>query len=187
MITFETLSGTGTPHYATLQTLKFFMCSTIQTPESFFSAFSSITHLYLISTAGSILEPSYQVDHIRWPNLRDVTISPEVSPHVILLRISKGHPITTVYVPRDSLPPDEISNIQEKIEVVEVEDTDSLEYPGGLDPDVDEEEEEYGGGHRDYDSDNRSRRAFYEQNYGVDYDDSDDSELLEYWAVCGSD
>jgi hypothetical protein len=83
--------------------------------------------------------------------------------------------------------------------VLEVEDVDSLQYPGGLDQDAVEGNDE-----SDNDNDNdryhqtfnddydgsdadRDRRAFYEQNYGVDYDDSDDSELLEYWAVCGSD
>lgn len=207
MTTFETLAGTGLSRYTALRTLKLFMCGTpwgrsVEPPESFFSTFSSITHLYLISSAHSILEPSFHlVDRVHWPNLRAITMSPKASPGVVQSRISREHPLTTVYVPRDSQLSDETSwaHIREKIEVLEVEDVDSLQYPGGLDQDAVEGNDE-----SDNDNDNdryhqtfnddydgsdadRDRRAFYEQNYGVDYDDSDDSELLEYWAVCGSD
>ena len=39
-----------------------------------------------------------------------------------------------------------------------------------------------------YDDDygRHKRHAFIKQTYGVDYEGSDNSELLEYWAVCGS-
>jgi len=171
------------------------MCSTLQEhssepPDSFYSTFSSITHLYLISTANFILEPTFhdRGEKIRWPNLRAVTIWPEVLPDIILSRKARGHPITTAYVPHDSLTSDEDlwAGIWEEVQVFEIDKAcESLQYPGGLD----QEEDDIRSNHYDdYDS-GRSRRAFYEQTYGVDYDSdgSVESELLEYWAVCGSD
>jgi hypothetical protein len=202
MLTFEISSGTGAPRYTTLQTLKLFICSSfrepsVKPPESFFFAFSSITHLYLISTANFILEPNspHHAEQSHWPNLRAVTISPDVLPNVIRSRKARGHPITTAYVPHNCFASDKAlwACIREEVEVLEVDNiSDSLQYPGGLDQSVveDSEEDEYGNEYiDDYDDDEyRSRRhTFYEQSFGVDYNDSDDSELLEYWAVCGSD
>ena len=83
---FDMFTGRGASNYTTLQTLKLFMCSynIIRPPESLLSAFSSITHLYLISTADVILEPT-RSGKIYWPNLKAVTISPNVSPIFALL------------------------------------------------------------------------------------------------------
>jgi hypothetical protein len=195
MAFFTLFSETDTSRYAALRTLKLFRCSTFreysnEPPGNFFSTFSSVTHLYLISTANFILEPtsSQLTGEIPWPNLKSVTILPEVLPDVIWTRKASGHPIATAYVPRECLSSDEISwaGIREDVEVLEVDNvSDSVQYPGGLDHCV---VEEY---HSDYDYDDDpdryKRHAFFEQTYGVDYDGSDDSELLEYWAVCGSD
>ncbi|KIM81140.1 hypothetical protein PILCRDRAFT_8843 [Piloderma croceum F 1598] len=200
MNVFTLLSETAAPQYAALHTLKLFRCSTFreysnEPPDNFFSTFSSVAHLYLISSTNIFLEPSssHQTEMIPWPNLKSVTILPEVFPDVILTRMASGHPITTAYVPHERLSSDEIlwARIREDVEVLEVDNvSDSVQYPGGLDhcmveeiPEEDLINYDYG----DYDGDRHERHAFYEQTFGVDYDGSDDSELLEYWAVCGSD
>ena len=126
-----------------------------------------------------------------WPNLMSVTILPEVLPDVIWTRKASGHPITTAYVPHECLSSDEISwaCIWEDIEIFEVDNSsDSIQYPGGLDHCmVDEVLEEHVNSYDNDDYDRHKCHTFFEQTYGVDYDGSDDSELLEYWAVCGSD
>jgi hypothetical protein len=191
---------TNAPQYAVLHTLKLFRCSTFrefsnEPPVNFFSIFSSVAHLYLISTATFILEPtsSHQTEKIPWPNLKSVTILPKVLPDVIWTRKASGHPITTAYVPHECVSSDEFlwARIREDIEVLEVDNvSDCIQYPGGLDHCV-ELLEEHGYDDLDYDYDDdydrHKRHAFFEQSYGVDYDGSDDSELLEYWAVCSSD
>jgi hypothetical protein len=196
MTFFALFSETDTLHYAALDTLKLFRCSTFreysnEPPDKFFSTFSSVAHLYLISTADFILEPtsSNRTQKIPWPNLKSVTILPEVLPDVIWTRKANGHPIATAYVPHECLLSDEISwaCIREDVEILEVDnDSDSVQYPGGLDHCMEEVLEERHD-HDDDDYGRHERHAFYEQSYGVDYDGSDDSELLEYWAVCGSD
>jgi hypothetical protein len=194
-------SETDTPQYAALHTLKLFRCCTFleysnEPPDNFFSTFSSVAHLYLIFTASFILEPPsfYRTGKIPWPNLKSVTVLPKVLPSLILTRKASGHPITTAYIPRECLSSDEIlwARVREDVEVLEVyNDSNSVQYPGGLDHCVEEEEgcyniySEYF--EDDSDDDRRKRHAFFEQSYGVDYHGSDDSELLEYWAVCGSD
>ena len=128
------------PQYAALHTLKLFRCSHFgdyynEPLDNFFSTFSSVAHLYLISTANFILEPT-QTQRIPWPNLKSVTILPEVVPDIIQTRKASGHPITTAYVPRECLLSDEImwTHMREDVEVLEVNDvSDSVEYPGGLD------------------------------------------------------
>jgi len=200
MTFFTLLSETDAPKYAALHTLKLFRCSTwgeysSEPPDDFFSTFSSIAYLYLISTANFILEPTsfHETEMIPWPNLKSVTILPEVLPNVIWTRMASGHPIATAYVPHECLSSDEIlwARIREDVEVLEVDNhSDSVQYPGGLDHCV--EDDMLGEHHSSYsnyddDPDRHDHHAFYEHTYGVDYDGSDDSELLEYWAVCGSD
>ena len=195
MTLFTLFLETDEPQYAALRTLKLFRCSTFrEPPDNFFSTFSSIAHLYLISTANFILEPtaSCQAETIPWPNLKSVTILPEAFPDVILTRKASGHPITTAYVPHECLSSDEVlwARIREDVEILEVDNVSHcVQYPGGLDHCAEVLEEH----HNSYtysdddDHDRRERHAFFERGYGVDYDGSDDSELLEYWAVCGSD
>jgi hypothetical protein len=198
MTIFTLLSVTGAPQYTALHTLKLFRCNnfrehTDEPLDNFFSTFSSVVHLYLISTMNDILEPSFhQTETIPWPNLKSVTILLEVLPDVILTCMASGHPITTAYVPHEGLSSDEIlwARIREDVEVLEVDNvSDSVQYPGGLDHCVMEDhhsDSDYDYDY-DYDCDRYKCHTFFEQTYGVDYDGSDDSELLEYWAVCTSD
>ena len=63
MTFFPPFSEMDTPQYAALHTLKLFRCSTFreyynEPPDKFLSTFSSVSHLYLISTANFILEPT---------------------------------------------------------------------------------------------------------------------------------
>jgi hypothetical protein len=144
--------------YAALHTLKLFRCSQFgdyynEALDHFFLTFSSVVHIYLISTANSILEPD-QTQKIPWPNLKSVTIFPEVVPDVIRTRKASGHPITTAYVPHECLSSDKIlwAHIQEDVEVLEVNDVShSLEYPRGLDHCMMEEEHHNGDSDFDYD------------------------------------
>ena len=191
-VAFPTLlSETNAPKYPALHTLKLFRCSTFreysdEPPDGFFSTFSSIAHLYLISTPNFILEPtiSRQTNKIPWPNLRSVTILPKVLPDVIWTRKASGHPIATACVPHECLSSDEIlwARIGEDVEVREVDDvSDSVQYPGGLD----HCREEHLSSFNDYDSDDDLDR--HDHDVYFESDGSVDSELLEYWGVCGSD
>ena len=197
-VAFPTLlSETNAPKYPALHTLKLFRCSTFreysdEPSDGFFSTFSSVAHLYLISTSTFILKPTifHQTDKIPWPHLRSVTILPKVLPDVLWTRKASGHPIATAYVPHERFSSHEIlwSRIGKDVEVRKVDDaSDFVQYPGGLDHCL----EEHLSSNSDYDSDDdpdrHKRHAFFEESYGVDYDGSVDSELLEYWAVCGSD
>jgi hypothetical protein len=200
MTCFTSFSETDAPQYAALHTLKLFKCNTFrehfnEPSDNFFSTFSSVVHLYLISTANFILEPTnpHHTEKIPWPNLKSVTILPEVLPDIIWTRKASGHPITTAYVPHECLSSDEMlwAPIREDVEVLGVDIvSDSVQYPGGLDhctEVLEEDHDSYSDYFYDDDYDRHKRHAFYEQSFGVDYDGSDDSELLEYWAVCGSD
>ena len=71
---------------------------------------------------------------IRWPNLKAVTILPVVFPNIIRSRKDRAHPISTVYIPRDSLANETLWAGIGDIDVFEIDNTcDSLQYPGGLD------------------------------------------------------
>lgn len=142
MVKFQALSRAGAPDFTSFRTLKLIICGPfldelIEPPEFFFSVFSSITHLYLISTSDFLLEPTshHSGDDIHWPNLEAATFAPYVFPKVIQSRISRGHPITRVHVPHDCLSSNATlwAFIHDEIQVLQVDNADIIQSLGDCD------------------------------------------------------
>jgi len=155
----------GAQRYAALRTLKIFYCRAVlpSLSKSLFTSFPSITHLYLIESSESVLAQSDGDLAIAWPLLKFITFSNPVSTSLICnfidTRKEMGHPLTTIYVPRRLLTSSEAawSRVRQDIEVLEVDDAESLQYPGGRLLDVELES-----GSEDED---------YYDDYGGDFED----------------
>ena len=80
-----------------------------------------------------------------------------------------GHPLTTIYVPRRLLTSSEAawSRVRQDIEVLEVDDAESLQYPGGRLLDVELESGSEDEADDDYDYEDED----YYDDYGRDFED----------------
>ena len=165
----------GAQRYAALRTLKIFYCRAVlpSLSKSLFTSFPSITHLYLIESSESVLAQSDGDLAIAWPLLKFITFSNPVSTSLICnfidTRKEMGHPLTTIYVPRRLLTSSEAawSRVRQEIEVLEVDDAESLQYPGGRLLDVELESGSEDEAEDDYDYEDED----YYDDYGRDFED----------------